>query len=162
MYSAHQGLFYAWHFGIAAIITLKDMLSSSSIPHVLSIPHFPQPSQRRTTSSVYCLMGPSGMVMDFSTAQSFYFSSTLLPFLWLVLCLPAPFAGSHQTSALTGGHSLMPAHFCHFGQFVSLWGITFALSSVSSTPSVAWHKVYHMMHWPPALLLSLYALIILY
>lgn len=111
MYSVHQSLFYARHFSIAAIITLKDILSSSLMPCVLSIPHFPEPPQCRTTASVYCLMGPSGLLMDFSTAQSFYFINTALPFLWLVLCLPAPLARSHQTSALIGGHSLMPAQF---------------------------------------------------
>lgn len=114
MYSAHQSPFYAWHFSIAAIIALKDILSSSLTPRVSSSPHLPEPSQCRTTSSVYCLMGPSGMLMDSSTAQSFYFINTALPFPMACaeLCLPAPFAQSHQkTSALIGGPSLMPAQF---------------------------------------------------
>lgn len=165
MYSGHQSLFYAWHLSTAAIITLKGVLSSSLILRVLSIPHFPQPPPCRTTCSVYCLMGPSGMLMDFSTAQSFYFINTVLSLPWLVLCcacqlplcLESPKPGPNWRPLFNA----CPV-FCHFVQFVSLWGSTFAPSSVSSIPSVAWHKVYHMMYWPPALLLSLCALIILY
>lgn len=111
------------YFSAVETITLKGILSTNWIPHTLFILLFSQPFRCKTTYRVYCLMGPSGALTDFSTAPSFYLINTALPsHSWCYAVTTSFLFSSEAPFLLPNWRPLFNVCtvFCHFVQFAPL------------------------------------------